>query len=343
VNEDGSSIVASRCNGVPGSGPQNPPRTRCVATGLPEPAANRLCGYSYKPYITDQSRYTVYSVAMDREFLKAVQKNNLTRVKELIELGVDVNMETLQKGYHMTPLFAAIYQLHTSLTHRPKHQSLEIFRLLVDKGADISKRSKRIDGYTPLFAAISSGCVSAVVHLLKNGADVSTRASGGNTVCTHAAHESQPTILMLLLQYGADPLLCDNLGKTPLHYATVCALPSGDTIQSCGTGCVDILSILVDNGADVMAKTKAGWTALDMSKRTKRAYADKGDEWASQCPFVNDNVAACVDFLEPLVEQEEHRLKFEAFAMTQHEKAGDLSAARALDDDTLRMIRRFYQ
>ncbi|KAJ1464022.1 ankyrin repeat-containing domain protein, partial [Baffinella frigidus] len=117
-------------------------------------------------------------------------------------------------------------------------------------------------GFTPLFAAISSGCVSAVLHLLKNGADVSTRASGGNTVCTHAAHQSQPAILLLLLQYGADPLLCDNLGKTPLHYATLCALPSGDGMQYCTTGCVDILSILVDNGADVMAKTTIGWTAL---------------------------------------------------------------------------------
>ena len=279
---------------------------------------------------------------MDRQLLKAVQNNNLTRVKELIELGVDVNMETLQQGYQMTPLFTAIYQLDTNLKRRPKHQALEIFRLLVDKGVDISKRSKRTDGYTPLFVAISSGCVSAVVHLLKNGADVSARASGGNTVCTHAAHESQPTILLLLLQYGADPLLCDDLGKTPLHYATVCALPSGDEMQSCTTGCVDMLSILVDNGADVVAKTNEGWTALDMSKRNQRVYADKGDEWTSDCPFVNDNVAACVDFLEPLVEKEEARLKFEAFAMTQHEQVGDHSAARVLDDDTLRMIRKFY-
>ena len=279
---------------------------------------------------------------MDRKFLKYIQKSDLERVQELIELGVDINMETRSHGHHMTPLFAALYQLHTNLVRRPKHQSLEIFRLLVDKGADISKRSKRDDGHTPLFTAISSGCVSAVLYLLQNGADVSIRASGGVTVCTHAARTHQATILMLLLQYGGDPLHFDDLGQTPLHQAAFCSLPSGDTIQSVGTGDVDILSILMDNGADVMAQTNDGRTALDISKRSKQIYEEKGIEWASQCPFVNDNVAACVDFLEPLVEAAKYRLKFEAFAMSQHEEVGGRAAARVLDCDTLRMIQDIY-
>jgi ankyrin repeat protein len=95
--------------------------------------------------------------------------------------------------------------------------SIRIFQLLLDHGADINAR----DGYgrTPLSLMASYGQTEAVRFLLGRGAEVNVKDQSGTTALMYAANSHYMDILKALLASGAEVNARDLEGKTALTYS----------------------------------------------------------------------------------------------------------------------------
>lgn len=102
---------------------------------------------------------------------------------------------------------------------------VEVLRWLIDQGADINRVAAHRLAVTPLHAALFGRQVNAARLLIDSGADV-TPARGGSgwkragwTALHYAAGMGFGTLVLPLLDRGADPSLTDEEGKTPLEVA----------------------------------------------------------------------------------------------------------------------------
>lgn len=76
-------------------------------------------------------------------------------------------------------------------------------RLLLDAGADVNMFDQN-GTYNPLFLAVNKGDREAIRLLLEAGANLEAASSDGETVLFWAARHSQPDMVDLLLQHGAN-------------------------------------------------------------------------------------------------------------------------------------------
>ena len=121
------------------------------------------------------------------------------------------------------------------------------------------------DDIFPLFLTDTS---RVATKLLKAGADINQKTAIGQTVlhklCTSYddsqaltkfsfddddSHSDKTKLIMILMDHGADVNICDDFGKSPLHYAAQ-------------NGSRYYFKILLQNGANVQQKDKAGLTVL---------------------------------------------------------------------------------
>jgi cytohesin len=119
-------------------------------------------------------------------------------------------------------------------------------------GADVNAANDY--GDTPLHRAAYLGLTEKVRLLLKNNADVSRRASRGETALHYAARpEGYPETVFALLEGGADVNAADNFGLTALHGAAM-------------IGDVEVGKVLTEKGgADVNFQSLSGYTALHVA------------------------------------------------------------------------------
>jgi TPR repeat protein len=78
-------------------------------------------------------------------------------------------------------------------------------------GADVNARSQ--DGYTPLMYAVAKGNPEVVREILSGGADVNIQSTTGWTALMFAAKD-KPEMLELLLEFGPDLTLKNNVGQS---------------------------------------------------------------------------------------------------------------------------------
>ena len=109
--------------------------------------------------------------------------------------------------------------------------------------------AKDDQGLTPLhYAAKISTDPSIVALLLEYGADVGTTSHDGFTpLHTAAIGNPEASVIELLLDHGADIEARDNSGATPLHHAVLFVNEDPS-----------VLKLLLDRGADVSARTNQG-------------------------------------------------------------------------------------
>ena len=170
----------------------------------------------------------------DVPLMQAIEKGDLSLVKKLINEGASLDTE-LFNG--MKPIHEAVASGHAAIA-----------QYLLNKGADVD--SKMINDITPLFIAIESKHPDVAKVLLSKGAQYS-----GHEI-TLAINRDELDMVKLLV---TTPRLANQAGRkglTLLHAASILGHPG-------------IVQYLIDQGAEVDAKTEDGDTPLDLATKSK--------------------------------------------------------------------------
>ena len=140
----------------------------------------------------------------ESDYLNAIHRGNLIKVKEYVAAGNDVN--TISKKDGMSPLFLAAAQGDETFFHK-----------LIKKGANIKHKAN--DGSSLLFAACLGRNPNIVRYLLDKGFDINAKGTEGNTAL-HAAFMVMDTYLAkILMQEGANPSIKNDKNKTAYDMA----------------------------------------------------------------------------------------------------------------------------
>ncbi|XP_077297586.1 uncharacterized protein LOC143919248 [Arctopsyche grandis] len=125
--------------------------------------------------------------------------------------------------------------------------NVKILRLLINKGLDVNVSEKH--GNTPLIFATNYNRTEAIKFLLKSGANPNAINSRGKTVLHNLAFNDAVEEFNFFLSQGVDPNIRDKKYRSPLHFAAM-------------VGSVNILQLLIDKGFDVNMADTYGSTPL---------------------------------------------------------------------------------
>ena len=98
---------------------------------------------------------------------------------------------------------------------------IDIVEKLIAAGCDVDK-ARTDTGATPLYIAANRGHIDIVEKLIAAGCDVDkAKTTTGTTPLFIAAQKGHIDIVKQLLENGANKLLCDSDGDSPLDVARV--------------------------------------------------------------------------------------------------------------------------
>src|SRR5271157_1353911 len=143
---------------------------------------------------------------LSSELDAAAKSGNLSKVKELLSQGADVNF---RNNYGATPLIEASLRGYEAMV-----------RTLLEHGADVGT-ADTVFGATALNFAALTGQAQVVEFLLKWGADVNAKDFDGRTALFEAALGGHTGVVAVLLEKGADIHVRDIGGRTALTEANV--------------------------------------------------------------------------------------------------------------------------
>ena len=189
-------------------------------------------------------------------FFQAIRDRRFGIVAAFLEEGRSAN--TTMHRWEQKQLYEP-----TALMEAAISGDLEILQLLLRRGADILKKSKRRSALTEalthhgkhatvtltllhegahfgLEEAVVTGDLSAAERLLKDGADAEMPDDDGQTLLTWAAFHRQPDAVRLLARFGADPNARDRYG-------------AGALMGAAATGDITLAEFLIERGAEADA------------------------------------------------------------------------------------------
>ena len=200
----------------------------------------------------------------------AADEGYISVIESLIERGVSV--DALDKNGRSALHIAA----------RSNHRDLVDF--LLTKGACLELQDKFLR--TPLITAAEMGSRNAVESLLNRGAQVNAKTRDWWSALTYCVVQEDCDLAKRLIRAGADVNDCDSLFSTALHQACqrmsfhqrhilnsttdrpyACYRGGNSRILfATGPSFLDwlpMISLLLNNGADVHKKDASGYTCLD--------------------------------------------------------------------------------
>ena len=223
---------------------------------------------------------SIVSAAQDSPVADAAKAGDLTRVRELIEVGEDVNTPS---GDGSTPLLWAAYRFDvemarilisagasvevpnnygvTPLLQAGRTGDAVMTGVLLDAGA--RPNLAHAEGETPLMAASRSGSVLSVRRLINRGAFVNAADSFQNqTALMWASAEGQLDVVDTLLAAGANP-------NSQAHVTTITSRRNADhptggftaLMWAARNGDEDTVRRLVEGGADLDLRNGDGASA----------------------------------------------------------------------------------
>ena len=175
----------------------------------------------------------------------AVLNGRFEVARFLLDHGANTKLETEEGA---TALHIMSPGEYNSEEHR-----VGIARLLLERGGDVNARSK--NGCTPLHLAVFHGRLEVTRFLLEHGANAKLEIEGGETVLDIASRskydseEHRVGMVRLLLEHGGDINARNKNACTPLHSAVL-------------YGRLEVVRVLLDNGANAKLEIEEGATAL---------------------------------------------------------------------------------
>jgi ankyrin repeat protein len=214
--------------------------------------------------------YTALHAAVLRGYLRDRDLRNtdpaagLPLVKALLEHGANPNARVargtrLRRWSHDFALLER-WAGATPFWLATRFLELDMMRAIADAGADVHLPT--IDGTTPLMVAAGLGYsrASGTAAFIKNRRDFSYYNADPTENATRIPDEeerlaSEAVKLTISLGAGGDVNRVNNAGDTALHGASALGMNS-------------VVQLLVDNGANVNARNKAGRTPLAVARRS---------------------------------------------------------------------------
>ena len=232
----------------------------------------------------------------------AAQTGKMEVVQMLVEAGADVNA---MGNNDWPPLCIAAENNHiaiaeyliahganvnapegrTTLQEAPYSSSIEMVKLLIDKGADVNAGP-----WTALHGAVDEGRSDIAELLIQNGADVNTKRRG-NTPLYYSIQKNDSDMTKLLVAKGADIQIKIPEGLTLLHYMSTHdsrdivgrLLAKGAKVNekddvyeftalhyAARFDCKNIAELLIANGADIKAKDKWDYQPIHVAAHHDR-------------------------------------------------------------------------
>ena len=211
----------------------------------------------------------------------AARAGDLETVQLLLEAGADLEARAIDGS---TPLLVASRSTDALagidwriIPYASGHEETALY--LIERGADVTAADRL--GRTALHAAVETNRPRLAGVLIEAGADVdarfaepvaalrgdyiSRRPYKGATPFWLAARAANLEMMQVLLDVGADPLLPNAFGTTPLMVAA--GLGENDARRPADHRVVETVTLLIELGADVTATTPAGTTALHGAAR----------------------------------------------------------------------------
>lgn len=136
---------------------------------------------------------------------EAVKLNNVSKIKEVLAYGNDVNYKN-KVGQNVLHFLARCNQ---------DDSYYDVAEVLLKNGADVNARDNK--GQTPFYFLVQRANLRMVQLFLSYDADISVINNIGENLLFPAAKNAE--VLQLLIDLGLDVNHCSNEGKTPpLHF-----------------------------------------------------------------------------------------------------------------------------
>jgi len=227
-----------------------------------------------------EQRVTVESRGLEAEYFRAIEGNDRSKVKSLLDLGIKVECRNAESNTGLiVAATSGFYDIvscilnvgaaghvnlsnddgFTALQYAAKLGDQDIVQCLLNFRADVDAKNKFHQ--TPIMLAARNGHSKVIEMLLGAGASIEKRDKGGRNALMMAARNGRVTVIEVLLKANASVNIVDRRGKTAMTLMAEHACSSS----------IRGIELLLDNGAHARSDDDDGLCALTyLGRRVKQ-------------------------------------------------------------------------